>query len=950
MGKSDNKTIRVRAFFGQSASLVALIGASISGSVFAQGVAPQEEKATPADIVVTGTRVVRDGYRAPTPTTVIGEAEIAAKAPANLADYVNQLPSVAATSTPKANVAFISAGYVGINALNLRSLGENRTLVLLDGQRVAPSTLDGLIDVNQFPQALVKRVDVVTGGVSASWGSDAVSGVVNFVLDKDFTGLKGEVQGGVTTYGDDRQFKVSLSGGTKFADDRGHIMLSGEIAHNDGITGIGSRKWYDGSKIFNNPAYTATNGQPRLISSPAVGYLATAGGVITTPGALYGTYFGPGGTPARLNLGLVSGVNMQGGDWQYADFTKNGDLIPRLSRQNIFGRVSFDVTDNVQLFAQGSYGRATSRNAILNYLGFGITVQPDNAFIPGSIAGQITTPFTMNSFAGDLGVVTAHTKRTSWRSVIGAKGDLSVAGTDWDWDAYWQQGINHSYVGADVPINQNAANAFDAVRGPGGVIVCRSTLTNPTNGCVPFNLFGTGVNNQPAVDYVLGTAFRRDRLKEDVFAATIRGNAFSTWAGPISLAAGIEHRRESVSGSVDPLDATLPTRPAYFVGNYRPTFGSYHVTEGFIEVVVPLAKDMPFAKSLDLNGAVRATDYSTSGYVTTWKLGATYSPIEDISFRVVRSRDIRAPNLAELFTTSLTATQVLNDPLNGNTSYNVFQVSRGNLALRPEVANSLGLGVVVQPQFLPGFAASLDYYDINIDDAISTVGAQIAVNQCAGGNTVFCDQITRGGPVGSGGVATLTSVAVSPINFAKQHARGLDFEASYRAPVLGGNLGLRFVGTRYLKNLFDNGISAPTDTVGTNGYNTVAKNSLPKWRYVASVAWDRDPVAMSLTARGFSAGKQNTSYIECTSGCPASTADHQTINDNSLPGAFYLDGNVTVKFSPQVQAYLSVDNILNKDPASVAYGPGLSVVPINANPVLYDVQGRAFRIGVRFKM
>jgi iron complex outermembrane recepter protein len=928
-----------------SASIVALAYVGISGASLAQSVAPQAvegESGSGSDIVVTGTRVIRDGYKAPTPTSVIGAAEIAVKAPANLADYVNELPSMAASNTPRANGGFVSAGLVGINALNLRNLGANRTLVLLDGQRVGASSITGLVDINTFPQGLVKRVDVVTGGASAGWGSDAVTGVVNFVLDKEYTGLKGEAQGGVTTYGDDRSFKVSLTAGTKFADDRGHLLISGEIAHIDGIKGIGKRKWFNSAKLFFNPTYTATNGQPQLLALPNSGFAtATPGGLITS-GPLRGTYFGPGGVPAQFNYGsIVSGNFMQGGDYRYADFATTGDLDPEQSRQNIFARASYDLTDHINLFVQGSYARSTAEQGSLNQFNFGnITIQPDNAFIPASLQPAVTAPFNLGTFNGDIGPIPAVSRRQTWRGVVGASGDVDAAGSNWTWDVYGQKTVNHVYTAADLTITANYNRAIDAVRAANGSIVCRSTLTNPGNGCVPYNVFGEGVNSQAALDYIVGTAWGRTKLTEEVVAGTLHGNPFSTWAGEVSVAMGVEHRREAVSGSNDPISGVR----GFFAGNYLASFGSYRVNEGFLEVVVPLAKDVAFARSLDLNGAVRATDYSTSGYVTTWKLGATWSPIDDLTFRVTRSRDIRAPNLAELFQRSQSSTTSFTDPFRNNAATTAFQVTQGNLGLKPEVADTLGLGVIAQPRFLPGFTLSADYYDIRIDKAISTVNAATVVNQCFQGNTQFCSQVTRDG------AGIISSVVVQPVNLAKQIARGIDFEASYRRPMFDGGLTVRLFATRYIKNYSNDGITPPIDTVGTNGTNGTLKNSLPKWRYSATVGFDRDPVALSVTARGFSAGVYNTSYIECTSACPTSTVANMTINDNHLPGAIYFDANVTVKLTDQIETFLSVDNIANKDPYQMAFGTGVGVAPLSVNPVLWDVLGRAFRFGARFKM
>lgn len=960
MAQGATGTIRSRAGLISSVSLAAIILLGASGIACAQqaetdnasptvpqtdGTTAPQDKSTQADngeITVTGSRIVRNGYQAPTPTTVIGAEEIAKKAPANIADFVNQLPSLSGSVNPRSYSAAISLGAAGINALNLRALGASRTLILLDGRRVAASTATGLVDINTIPQALVKRVDVVTGGASANWGSDAVAGVVNFILDKEFTGIKGLIQGGVTTYGDDRNYNVSLAAGTKFADGRGHIMLSAEIAHNDGISGDGKRKWYNGAKIIANPAYAATNGQPQLLALPNVGFTtATPGGIITT-GPLAGTYFGPGGTPTRLNYGsIVSGNFMVGGDWRYADFGESGDLDPQLNRQSIFGQVSFQATDHVELYTEGSYSRATSRAATTDQFNFGsFTIQPDNAFIPAGIASQVTAPFNLGTLHADLGPIIASTRRSSLRIVAGAKGDFNALGTGWHWDVSGQKSVTHAHVDARITVTSRLVNAIDAVRSPTGAIVCRSTLTNPNNGCVPYDVFGTGVNSQAAIDYVYGNASLNSKLTEDVYAGTLRGDPFSTWAGPVSVAMGIEHRREAISGTNDPLS---PAR-SYFAGNYRATAGSYSVTEGFLEAVVPLANDVPFARKLDFGGAVRATNYSTSGYVTTWKLGLTYKPIDDITFRITRSRDIRAPNLSELYQAAGAATAAINDPFRANALTTIFAITSGNPDLKPEKADTFGLGVVVQPHFIPGLAASVDYYNIDIQNAISTVNAVAVVDQCFQGNMVFCSQIARNG------AGAITTVGVLPVNVAKQVSRGLDFEASYSRPLLSGELSLRFLATRFLKSYSNDGITAPTDLVGTNGTMGSLRTSLPKWRYTASIGYDRDPVSFVLTARGFSAGEINTSYVQCSANCPASTAANMTINDNHMPGAIYFDANVSVKISPRIEAFLAVDNIANKDPYQMPYGPAIGANPISINPILYDVLGRNFRTGIRFKM
>jgi outer membrane receptor protein involved in Fe transport len=946
-----------------------LIAAS---ATFAQQSLPDIPAATPVElneIVVTSTRIVRDGYQAPTPTSVIGEEEIAAKAPANIADFVNELPSLAGSNSPRFNISSISAGLSGLNALNLRDLGGNRTLVLLDGQRVGAATLTDLVDVNEFPEQLVKRVDVVTGGASADWGSDAVAGVVNFVLDKTFTGIKGEIQGGTTTYGDDGNYKISLAAGTGFSNDRGHILISAEDAYNAGISGV-PRPWANQNNetmMYANPAYTPTNGQPALLVRNNSGFATGTPGGIITSGPLKGTYFGPGGTPAQFNYGsLVSGNFMQGGQSGYANFANTVDLDPRVTRQNVFFRTSFDVTDHFQVFGQASYAKAGTFNNVSDQWNLGnLTISANNAFIPAGTAAAIAaynaahpamplTSFTMGSLNQDLPPISSTTDRSNGRFVIGANGDFNAVGSKWTWDAYSQETITDIYVASNLTVTANYKAAINAVQNPTtGAVQCASIATNPS--CVPYDIFGTGVNNSAAINYVMGTPWLREQLRQNVEAANLRGNPFSDWAGPVSVATGVEHRKESADGSSDAADAasleTTPVTPVYFAGNFHPTAGSYEVTEGYFETVVPLAKDLFLAKSLDLNGAVRATDYSTSGYVTTWKMGLTFSPIDDISFRATRSRDIRAPDLAELFQNSQTVTAGVTDPTHNNASATAFQVTSGNLNLQPEKADTTGVGVILTPSFLPGFTASVDYYDIHVADAITTLTAQQVVNTCAQGDTALCSDIVRDAS------GTITQVNVEPINFASQVARGLDLEASYRrkletvAPFLKGDFTVRLLATHFLENTINSGVTAPVNNVGDNSEGASSGTlTLPHWRYSATAAWANGPLAMSFTARGVSAGVYNSTYIQCTANCPASTANNMTIDNNHLPGALYFDATINYKLAQQSEVFLAVDNLANTPPVMVAYGPSIGAAPLSINPVIYDTLGRVFRMGFRFKM
>jgi iron complex outermembrane receptor protein len=961
-----------RSGLAAGASLVALsLGLVLPNAAAAQTqpAAPAASPASVEEVVVTGSLIARSGYNSPSPLTSVSSADLAAAAPANIATYVNQLPALAGSATPTSNVKAVSNGTAGLNILNLRNLGAERTLVLFDGQRSVTSTLSGVTDVNNFPQALISRVEVVTGGASATYGSDAVAGVVNFILDKKYTGLKGEISAGETTYADDRDWKGSLTYGTGFLGDRGHLLLSGEIAHTDGFTSKKNghdnepRDWAEeGWKTINNPAYTATNGQPRQLVLNHVGISnATQGGIIVS-GPLKGTYFGAGGATAQLNYGpIVSNPFMQGGDWQYTDVEGNTSMDSEVDRRGVFGRVSFDVTDNINVYGQYShnYTRTRSINSFESYFG-GLNVSVNNPFLPAAVAAQARSlglsTLEVGTMNGDLGPYNAEFSRTVDRYVFGASGKFDLLSKEWRWDGYFQDGISHVSNNTYASRKSRYNDAIQAARAPNGQIVCASTLTSPGNGCVPYNLFGTGVNSQDALNYITGHSHMDQRFEQRVYALNVQGEPFSTWAGPVSVAFGAAHRSEAVRGSSTPEDMARD----FYAGNYIPTFGRYNVSETYLETIIPLAEDLPLIKSLSIDGAIRATKYSTSGSVKTWKISGSYSPIDDIRFRFTKSQDIRAPNLGDLFTTGSTSVSTVVDPFINNTQYTAYTLSAGNLNLQPERGKTTNFGVVFQPSFIPRFSASVDYFRIAINDAIgSAAGAgkgQNIIDLCFSGLTQYCSALIRGGPVVNG-VSQITFLNQTVFNMAYQKETGVDIAANYSMPVdeifskLNGNLSLKVLVTKTFHDIQITGVPGdlPKDLAGTN-----SANGPPKWRFMANATYDFDPFSLTLTGRGLSAGKYDNSFIECTSGCPTSTAQNMTTNNNHIAGAFYMDANLTYKFKfkgTDSQVYFNVRNVFNKDPAVVASGPsGTTFTTAGDNPTMYDVLGRMFRVGIRFDM
>ncbi|MCC6914673.1 MAG: TonB-dependent receptor [Rhodospirillaceae bacterium] len=907
------------------------------------------------EIVVTGSRIVRDGYEAPTPMTVLDSAVFQQQATSNIADALVQIPAFAGNIRPGNTGTSVSAQGAGLSILNLRSMGAARTLVLIDGQRTVSSRADGVVDVANIPQALVQRVDMITGGASAIYGSDAVTGVVNFILDKSFTGVKGEVSAGLTTYGDDFSYKTVLTAGVPFANGRGHWLINGEINNKEGIL-HSDRPWNRSALgIINNSAANIAAGQPQRLVRIHTDSWSTRGGTIAS-GPLKGIAFGPGGTPYMFNFGpITDSTYTYEGDYA-AGVTRvdTYSLDPRERRKGLFTRVSYDLTDTVEVFAQASWNNSWNTGGAFSHfqLGNGATVRTGNPFIPASVQAQMTalgvTQFQLGSMNYDLPFITTESDRTTNRYVLGANGDFDAFSSSWNWNAYWQKGITRVAYDALGPTrNPLRAQAADAVRHPTtGAIICRSTLTNPNDGCVPYNPMGLGVNSDAAIRFLQSGGehpHTNHRITQDVAAGSVSGDMFDNWAGPVSLALSTEYRVEKAVAR--PSAATLTSD--WFSGNFLPFSGKYTVFEGAAETVVPLAKEASFAEAWDLSAAVRGTKYSTSGFVTTWKFGTTYEPIPDIRIRATRSRDIRAPNLQELYNPVSGGFTTLFDPVTGG-SASPLQTNSGNPNLKPERADTTDVGVVLKPEFFPGFTASVDYWNISMKDSISTPSNNQIVVFCVQGLQSYCADITR-----TNGI--ITAITRRPVNIAVQKTRGIDFEASYNF-ALGdvisawdGNVDLRAQVTKYIKNYIDTTLAPPTDDVGE-----MPGGAPPNWAGVVRLAYRADTWQTSLSGRAMSSGVLRNTYIECQSGCTVGVAPFLTVDNNHAPGYFYLDWSVGKTFDiagAEVETFLNINNLLNTDPGMIPRGSdeiGYELPTTNIGK--YDTLGRVFRAGVRFRM
>jgi outer membrane receptor protein involved in Fe transport len=939
---------------------------------------------------VTGTRIERDGYNAPTPVTVVGTEQIQAANPANLQDFVNQLPSVIGSSQTNSGAASISGGGAGISALNLRALGQTRTLVLLNGHRSSPSLDTGVVDINTFPQQLVSRIDVVTGGASADYGSDAVGGVVNFILDTRFTGFKSAVEYGETTYGDQPNYKGQATFGMPFDSGRGHVIVSGEVFTSERIVG-NPRAWNNANYhagINPNAATTANpNGQPWLIVGLNQGPSQVAPGGLIYSGPARGTYFGLNGTVNQLTFGQVYGQFMQGGDTAVtcANYCSGSDLTAGELRQNIYGRVSYDLLPDMEVYAEGSYAKAViKQNYLAGWVDARVTLRSDNAFLPASVRTVLasttpaTTSFILGTSSQGLGESASNPSRNVTRFEFGAKGDVHLF-ADWKYDFFGQ------YSATDVNIQTignwqtqrmtRAQNAVVVTSGnvgssglPIGSIQCLDLLSSnaatraAAAGCQPLSRIGINGGLQDAAAYQRGKAyvmytqpFKDDYLRQTNTGINITGSPFENWAGPVSVAFGGEWRLLSMNA-----DVPLEFRSNWQVGNYQPTFGHYSVAEGYVSAVVPI---MP---GMDAAGAIRYTAYSTSGGVNTWKMGLNYAPIDDVRFRFTYSHDIRAPNLGELFAGGLARSNTVIVPgfvggVATNQSVNFVQNQVGNPDVTPEAANSLGAGVVLSPSFISDLVMSIDYYNITVKHQIGVISAQDVVNLCYQLNVAsYCPNIKSTGSINDLTTYSISTIDLKPINFSSTKTEGIDFDITYTVPLeklnwfgeIPGLARIHALATHYMSLVTNDGLNPITDVAGTN-----QSGGVPSWVYRLEATYATDPWTFNLIGRGVSAGVINNNFIVCSTSCPVSTVANRTINNNSIDGAFYLDLNVSYAFEAlgfDHSVFFTIKNVFNTNPTPVPVG-GLnanvgSLSMPQTNPQIYDIYGRIFRFGIRSRM
>ena len=817
--------------------------------------------AGPEQVTVTGSRVISDITLSPTPLTVVTSEQLQATTPTDIPDALNKLPDFIGGTTPRNQGN--GSGDGSANTLNLRNLGGSRTLILLDGQRVAPTNQGGTVDVDALPQMLVSRVDVVTGGASAVYGSDAVAGVVNFILDKNFTGFKYDMNAGLSKYGDAAEEKIGFAWGTELFGGRGHYEMSVRAFQEDMIP-IGARPYgYQGNTWVQAGSGTAA---APFVDVP-YGHLfnqSLTGTIKCGATCSLTNYTFEDGQLIPMTHGIpttLAGLE-SGGDGGYADPTDT-TMQARQRQGEFFNRFSYDITQDINAYIQAGWSEAADYSKWTPLLVSSAGSRPNtffttNAYLSAANQAALTAAATAaGNFVpapilftpptgGAASIAPAVAPNTPYFSdahyinyvdgqhasrandVYTTKGlDRNLSLTtgltgklaSFDWDFFYSH--QESRLTVSDPQNTNNAKymaAQDAVIAPTGTKVNGVDVSGTVQcwdetqpqfaalyaGCVPINVFSSSGISQAAFNYVQQDTFWVLTQKLDNIGGSISGSLFGFGlpAGPITgaLSAEMRWRTYDMKTNALPTDFVNCTglrmctvngnaAPALWTQNVNaPVDVSDNVWETALELNVPILKDAPLAEDLNADIAGRYTDYSISGEAETWKIGLNDRLNETIRVRGTMSFDIRAPNLNDLFApVGISSTGFFDLLTTGNNSTQL--VSKGNATLTPEQAHTYTLGIVLTPDFIPGFTTSLDYYQTHMSNAITNISyqstsvQQLCIASAPAYNSPYCSLAVRPIAPGQPGFTSTANypsqVLSSPLNSAKVQMEGWNFEADY---------------------------------------------------------------------------------------------------------------------------------------------------------------------------
>lgn len=721
---------------------------------------------------------------------------------------MNKLPQLTPSYSLGNSTRFI--GTAGLGLMDLRGMGNSRTLVLVNGRRhVGASPGSTSVDVNTIPVEWIERVEVITGGASAVYGADAVAGVVNFIMKKSFDGFELRGQRGSASEGSFGRSFVSFSGGGDFADGRGTAAIAIEHSEQDrfsrGDRAIGRQFRVSVPNPDFDPSQPPSESNPQtIISGPGGNHSISYGGTFTigafnfrNPSTWGNRYiFNDDGTFRPNRYDGVMPSNTSCVDCDFADLNAVADLEPAFERQSVNTVLGFDLTDDHRLFFEGKYTKTESNFYGQPAFDQPIRIRRDNAYVTPELGALMDanglTQLQISRFNVDAGRRGEVVDRSTRRAVLGVEGYF---GNDWSYEVsanYGETKIDR--LNLNNRINQRWHAGLDAVRDANGNIVCRVSVdpnaVNPhtgaaylpiaRDGCVPFSVFGNGAVSPEAAAWFNVAGVNESKLSQTVFSASVANSAlFSLPAGDVGFAGGLEHRTEKSQENTDPLAAQGLT----FLNAIPSRGGEYDVSEVFLETSIPLLADLPGIQRLSLDLAGRYSDYSTIGSAKTWNVGLDWQMLSSLRFRGTVAQAVRAPAIGELFNPQSENFATINDPCNylptnsnrpdtaadpalrrancsalgvpegwiDTYSANRPGVSGGNPDLAPETADSVSFGAVWQPEFVQGLGVSVDYWRITLHDAIGAVSGQTNATRCVdapgGINNPFCAAIQRA-PVG----------------------------------------------------------------------------------------------------------------------------------------------------------------------------------------------------------
>lgn len=926
---------------------------------------------TNADIIVTGSLIARPNNVAVSPILTVSDQLVQQSGQITLEDSLNQLPGF----TPSGNAGTGGQGAGGRATLNLRGLGSNRNLVLLDGRRLPLSDINGNVDINILPESIIGSVDVITGGASAIYGSDAMSGVVNFKTDRYFDGVRLDVQNGNSARGDYGKFNASLALGTKFSDDRGRLMLALSYSKRDPLSGAQRDFFSDkvpssfiGTGAFvpdalNLPSQAALNGvfAQYGVTTPINrtlnlgfndnGSLFVQTGAINYQGPTSGAYAVVGG-----NVRMPVGPQLQ--------------ILNGFERKSAFSKAEFDLTETLTAYGQFLYVDSTvtteAGGSLTQFAPF-TTIPVTNPFIPSDLRTLLASRTNPGAaFRWSARYVGIPDKGWDENYKVqqylgGLKGGIA---SDWKFDAFvaYDESVhNQSMFNAVLKSRvQSLLNAAD-----GGASIC-------AGGFNPFGIANATSLSRECQEYMTATVNSRERLTQTQVQGQVNGSLFNLPAGPVQLALLAGYRKNTYK--YDPSPDLVSNNVESVVGS-NPARGEISVKEFAAQVDVPLLSNTPFFHELGVGAAFRYSDYNTTGSVKSYEFDARWQPVEPLLFRGSYQRAVRAPNIGELFS-PVTGSQLaigtppaaIGDPCDirssARTGANGTQVRGlclaqgipaaaidayqfattatggnivGNSGLTPEKANTFNVGFVFNPKWssrwLSGFSVSVDYYNIKISNVISTINGLTVLAKCYnldGSNqdysidNQFCQLVQRD-PTGQ-----LVAIAQPYLNLGALDTDGVDIQINWSLRLSDAGSSKIYVSSAigWLNHYKIQTLpgTASQDFVGTS----TPGRPLPKWKALTTVGYSSDVFGVGLRWRF-----QNK--LRDISAVTSPAAEQVGVKAYNLFDLFS-----TVDVTENFQLRGGITNLFDKGIPYVASSQN------GTDPGTYDMVGRSFYIGAKF--